>query len=64
MSAMRPPGKLNGLLLGLESGRGPTIIAPGADSLPLIESVDSPQPRLAAPPPGRIAGIADEDRMP
>lgn len=64
MSAMRPPGKLDGLMLSLECGRGRTIIAPRADSLPLIESVNSPQPRLATPPPGRIAGIADEDRMP
>lgn len=65
MSAMRPPGKLDGPLLSLGCGRGSTIFALCAVGLPLIDSVNSPQqPRLVAPTLRRIAGIADEDRMP
>ena len=63
MSAMRPPGKHDGILLSLGYGQ-PTITPPCVANPVLIHSVNSPQPRLAAPTPGRIAGIADEDRMP
>lgn len=62
MSAMRPPGKHDGIPLSLGYGQ-PTITAPCAAN-PLLIHVNMPQPRLAAPTPGRIAGIADEDRMP
>ena len=56
MSAMRQPGKLDGP--SLSSGY------PRAACLLLVSAKNSTQHRLDTPPPRRIAGISNEDRMP